>query len=126
MTKISKKTRQRRRRYAYLRGRFAETIATLFLRLKGYHILERGFRKPVGEIDIIARRKNILIAIEVKQRSSVEKALHAIHSKQRRRISRAMEAYIASRPEFSNMDIRFDVLLVTSFLSKPVHMENAW
>ncbi|MEH6402311.1 MAG: YraN family protein [Sneathiella sp.] len=126
MTKISKKSRQRRRKYAYFRGRFAETVATWFLRLKGYHIVARGFRRPVGEIDIIARRKGVLIAIEVKQRQSLEKALHAIHGKQRRRISRAMEAFIASRPEFSEMDIRFDILLITSFMSKPVHMENAW
>ncbi|MBL4741182.1 MAG: YraN family protein [Sneathiella sp.] len=126
MTKISKKTRQRKRQYAYFRGRFAETVATLFLRLKGYHIVARGFRRPVGEIDIIARRGGVLIAIEVKQRQSLEKALQAIHAKQRRRVSRAMEAFIVSRPEFSHMDIRFDILLITSFFSKPVHLENAW
>ncbi len=126
MTKISKKTRLRRRQYAYLKGKLAETLATVYLRIKGYHIMARGFRKPVGEVDIIARKKNTLIAIEVKQRKTLEKAVQAIHTKQRRRISRAMEYYISSHPEFSEMDIRFDVLLITSFIKKPVHLENAW
>ncbi|MBL4905886.1 MAG: YraN family protein [Sneathiella sp.] len=126
MTKISRKKRIRRRQYAYWKGRLAELLATVYLRMKGYHIVARGFRKPVGEIDIIARHKDTLVAIEVKQRSSLEKALHAIHTKQRRRISRAMEYYISSHPEFNHMDVRFDVLLITSFVKKPVHMENAW
>lgn len=126
MTKIQKKTLIRRRRYAYLKGRAAEWIAAIYLRLAGYQIIERGFRKPVGEIDIIARKKNTLIAVEVKQRMSLEKALHAIHGKQRRRISRAMEYFISTHPEFSAYDIRFDVLLITSFLKKPVHLQNAW
>lgn len=126
MTKIQKKTLIRRRRYAYLKGRAAEWVAAIYLRLAGYQIIERGFRKPVGEIDIIARKKNTLIAVEVKQRMSLEKALHAIHSKQRRRISRAMEYFISTHPEFSAYDIQFDVLLITSFLKKPVHLRNAW
>ncbi len=101
-------------------------LAATFLRLKGYHIVARGFRKPVGEVDIIARHKNTLVAIEVKHRTTIEKALHAIHAKQRRRISRAMEYYVSSHPELSELDIRFDVLLISSFVKKPVHMENAW
>ncbi len=101
-------------------------IAAALLRLKGYRILERGFRRPVGEVDIIARKGSVLVAVEVKQRPDLEAALGAIHTKQRRRISRAMEAYIASHADCDGLDIRFDILLVTSFLRWPVHMENAW
>ncbi len=88
--------------------------------------MARGYRRPVGEVDIIARKGNILIAAEVKQRPSLEVALSAIHPKQRRRISRAMEAFVASHPDVENLDIRFDLLLVTSFFKIPVHIQNAW
>ena len=101
-------------------------MAALLLRLKGYRILERGFRRPVGEVDIIARKGSVLVAVEVKQRPDLEAALGAIHAKQRRRISRAMEAYITSHAGCEGLDIRFDILLVTSFLRWPVHLENAW
>lgn len=126
MTKLSQNARKRRRQYAQLRGKWAEMLATFSLRLKGYHIVARGYRRPVGEVDIIARKGNILIAAEVKQRPSLEAALSAIHPKQRRRISRAMEAFIASHPDVENLDIRFDLLLVTSFFKIPVHIQNAW
>ncbi|MDA1310622.1 MAG: YraN family protein [Proteobacteria bacterium] len=39
---------------AYLRGRLAETLCRWLLRSKGYHILEKGYRTKVGEIDILA------------------------------------------------------------------------
>lgn len=126
MVKIDKRKRVRKRQFAYLKGKWAEMFATFYLRLKGYHVVARRYKKPVGEIDIIARHKSTLVAVEVKQRAVLDVALHAIHTKQRRRISRAMEAFIGSHPEFSGLDIRFDVLLITSFLKKPVHLENAW
>ncbi len=126
MVKIDKKKLQRKRQFAYLKGKWAEILATFYLRMKGYHVVARRYKKPVGEIDIIARHKNALVAVEVKQRSTMEIALHAIHTKQRRRISRAMEYFIGSHPEYSGMDTRFDVLLITSFVKKPVHIENAW
>ncbi|WP_415237619.1 YraN family protein [Sneathiella sp.] len=126
MTKVSKNKLKRRRQLAVLKGAIAESLAVFFLRLKGYRILARRFKRPVGEIDIIACKGKTLVAAEVKSRTTVEEALHSIHTKQRRRISRAMEAFIASHPDMDRLDIRFDVLLVTSFVKFPVHLENAW
>ena len=50
------------------RGRRAENIAAMFLRLKGYTILDRRCRTPFGEIDIIARRGKTIVFVEVKAR----------------------------------------------------------
>lgn len=126
MTKLSRKSQKRRRQIARLKGAFAETLASLLLRLKGYRILERGFRRPVGEVDIIAIRGNILVAVEVKQRPTIEMALGTIHTKQKRRIARALEAYQSSRSDMIALDVRFDVILVSSFFKSPYHLENAW
>jgi putative endonuclease len=55
-------------------GRFAETLAAWSLRIKGFRIIARGFRTPVGEIDIIARRGGLLVFIEVKARRNITDA----------------------------------------------------
>jgi Predicted endonuclease distantly related to archaeal Holliday junction resolvase len=59
------------RQRAWRRGRKAESLALLALRLVGYRILARDHRTAPGEIDIIARRGTILAFIEVKARADV-------------------------------------------------------
>jgi len=126
LAKQSTQRLKRKRQRAYWRGRAAEFVATIYLRLKGYHILARGYRKPFGEIDIIARRGFLLIAVEVKSRQSMTDAAQSISRKQQRRIRRAMEAFVMEKPKYGGHDIRFDVILVTKFLRLPRHIENAW
>jgi len=65
-----KNNRQKAWRY----GQAAEAICTLSLRLRGYRILARRFKTPLGEIDIIARRGNRIAFIEVKARQDLEQA----------------------------------------------------
>lgn len=126
MAHLRKDEQRQNRRRAYFRGHAAEILASAYLRCKGYHIEARGYRKPFGEIDIIARRNNILVAFEVKSRRQMEVALYSISSKQRHRISKALEAFVMERPKFSGFSLRMDVLLVTSFVRLPRHIENAW
>lgn len=126
MAHLSKEALKRKRRRAYFRGRAAEFLAASALRMKGYHIVTRGYRKPFGEIDIIARRNNMLIAVEVKARARIAEAAEAVSPKQKRRISRALEAFVMERPKFTGFNIRFDVLLVTSLWQWPRHIEGAW
>lgn len=104
----------------------AENLAAMYLRCKGYHIVARRFRKPFGEIDIIARRNNVLVACEVKLRKHMEDALYAVSAKQKHRIKNALEAFVIESPEFSDYTLRVDVLLVTSFYRLPRHIKNAW
>lgn len=50
-------------------GLTAESIATAYLSQRGYEILERNYRKPWGEIDIIARMGDVVVFVEVKANS---------------------------------------------------------
>ena len=64
---------------AYRRGLFAETVAALLLRLKGYAIVARRYKTPVGEIDLVALKGKRLAFIEVKRRKTKEDAAAAAH-----------------------------------------------
>src|SRR3954452_4227109 len=57
---------------AFRTGRSAEGRAAAWLIAKGYRILAKRFRTPYGEIDIVARRRNLLAFVEVKARASLD------------------------------------------------------
>ena len=113
------------RRAAERRGRGAEAMAAWLLRLKGYRILARDLRTPVGEVDLIARRGRVLALIEVKTRATRAEAAAAISPRQRQRIARAGEAFLARRPDLASLDLRFDALLLTPG-RWPHHVVDAW
>lgn len=115
----------KKRRRAYLSGRRAETWAAWLLRLKGYRILARGFRLPVGEIDLVARRGPILAIVEVKRRASLAAGLEAISPRQRRRLARTAEAFQAQRPRLAALRLRFDVVIIIP-RALPRHIMDAW
>jgi len=114
-----------RRRQAERAGRAAETLCIWLLRLRGYRVLARDLRFPVGEIDIIARRGGVLSIIEVKRRADLESAAEAIGPRQRRRIVRAAEAFLARTPDLAALTLRFDVMLVAP-RALPRHIKDAW
>ncbi len=103
----------------------AETLSAISLKVRGYRILARGFRATVGEIDIIARRRGVVVFTEVKARADLRAAADAVTGKQRRRIVRAAEAFLQARPEFGSLEMRFDVMLVRPW-ALPVHLVDAW
>ena len=113
------------KRSAYRFGRFAEFLSCWRLRLAGYRILHQGFQAAGGEIDIIARRGDVLAFIEVKGRESVAGAAYALGPAQRRRIERAATAYLARYPEFATASTRFDLMLLAHW-RWPVHLKGAW
>ena len=117
-------TTQRRQR-AQRRGRFAEWLCLWHLRLRGWRILARGWRCPSGEIDILARRGRMLAIIEVKSRNELNAAASALTPRQRRRIARAAETFLLSRPDLAALDLRFDLMLVAP-LRVPRHWPGAW
>ena len=117
-------TRQRRRR-AWLRGRRAEWMAAWWLRFKGYRIVVRNFRVAAGEIDLVARRGKTLAMIEVKTRGDFATASESLSGRQRRRISRAAEAFLQQRPGLAHLAVRFDVILVAPNRF-PRHLLDAW
>lgn len=117
------------RRQAERRGRRAEMLGLLLLRLKGWRVLARRFRVGVGagagEIDIIARRGRTVAFIEVKARADLAAAAFAITPRQRARIARGAEAFLQTNPGLAGLDMRFDALLVGRGFW-PVHLKNVW
>jgi putative endonuclease len=114
-----------KRRQAWRRGRRSEGLARLALRLAGYRILAQGHRAAPGEIDIIARRGAVLAFIEVKARADFGRAADSLLPRQRRRIGRAAEGFLAARPELQLCRCRFDVILVAPW-RWPRHIRDAW
>jgi putative endonuclease len=112
-------------RAGYARGLVAETIAAWWLRLKGYRILASRHRTPLGEIDLIARRGHSLVFVEVKARATLEAGLEAIAADGYRRIEAAADLYVAAHPKLADLDIRFD-LVVISPGRLPRHVVNVF
>jgi putative endonuclease len=113
------------RQAAERRGRWAETLAALRLRLAGYRIVARNFRSPAGEIDLVARRGDTLVFIEVKARPTHDAAAEAILPRQQARIRRAAEAFLALQPELATFSLRFDAILILPWRA-PRHVVDAW
>jgi len=114
-----------RRQRAERRGRLAESLAALWLRLKGYRILERRFRTAAGEIDLIARRGRSIAFVEVKARRDLATGLEAVTSRQRKRSTRAMLAYLMRHPGIGMLDLRLDVIVIRPW-APPRHIAGAW
>lgn len=88
-------------------GALGEEIAATFLRRKGYTVIEMNFRRPWGEIDIIAEKGGVIRFVEVKtisvslesisRESEFYRPEEQIHSAKLRKIVRTAEAYMAGK-----------------------------
>lgn len=112
------------RRRAERGGRRAEAIAALWLQLKGWSILGRRVRTPVGEVDLVARRGRTLAFVEVKARATREEAERSLDEWRLRRVAAAAEAlaYRYSRPGDT---IRIDAMFIVP-RRLPRHMPHVW
>jgi putative endonuclease len=110
---------------AFRLGLSAESRAAFFLIAKAYRILARRWKTPFGEIDIVARRRNDLVFVEVKARESFDDAAHAVTERTQQRIIAAAELWLAHRPADAQCTIRFDVILIAPG-SMPRHIVNAF
>jgi putative endonuclease len=97
---------------AFRTGLSAESRAAAFLMAKGYRILAKRFRTPHGEIDIVARRRNLLAFIEVKARASLDEAAYAVTPRQQQRIIDAAQGWLVAHPEHADFELRFDAMLI--------------
>ena len=113
------------RRRAWARGSAAEGWAAWALRLKGFRILARRWKTPVGEIDLVARRGRLIAFVEVMARRDRMQALESVTEHQRRRVRRAAELFVGANPALGTLDLRFDVMVVSPW-SWPHHVIDAW
>jgi len=134
---------------SYQRGEWAEKKAEDFLKNFGLKVIERRFKCPFGEVDLIAQHHSLLVAIEVKYRKRQRAAIESISAKQQRRIIDALNYFISQRPQVSLglisgsvagdsllggelskdlsafVNMRIDVV-VLSDNCKPLYIKNAW
>ena len=106
-------------------GNQGEEQASLYLQQKGYRVVARNYRKPCGEIDIIATYEKTLIFVEVKKRASLAfggPAAAVTLSKQNKIIRTAQYFIKEKSPKFDS--IRFDVVCLLP--GKIEHIPNAF
>jgi putative endonuclease len=114
-----------KRKKVYRTGIRAELVASFFLTAKGYRILAHRYKTPVGEIDLVVRKKARLAFVEVKGRSGVSEALFAVSPKQQRRIKRAAGYWLAKQPCSYVHEIGFDIVAIVPW-KIPRHYEDAF
>jgi putative endonuclease len=113
------------RQVAFRTGISAESRAAALLVAKGFRILARRWKSPLGELDIVARRRSLLIFVEVKARNDLDEAAESVTPRQRQRIAAAAEAWLATYPDTTFTDMRFDAMLVAPG-KMPRHIQGAF
>jgi putative endonuclease len=97
-------------------GNYGETIAREHLKQKGYQVIDRNYRGPFGEIDIVMRDNNQVVFVEVKTRNEkwLEYGLpeQAVNFRKRKRIVRLANRYLNRHRDLINNDYRFDIVSV--------------
>jgi putative endonuclease len=114
-----------RRLRAYRRGHRSEWLAALALQVKGYRILARRYRTKLGEIDLIARRGDLVLIVEVKARPTLIEAMEAIARESEHRIEGAADMWLSRQKDFARLSVRFDMVAVLPW-RWPVHIENVF
>ena len=106
---------------AYNKGFKAEDIAAEYLSDKMYDVLARRMKTKYGEIDLICKYKNTIVAVEVKYRKDGSTIYECISDKQRRRISMAFLSLINN---YTGEEYRIDVVYIYNGVIE--HVENAF
>jgi putative endonuclease len=93
--------------------------------LKGFRIIARRYRTKLGEIDLIARRGDLVLIVEVKVRATLIEAMDAIARQSERRIEAAADLWLSRQPDYGRLSVRFDMVAVLP-RRWPVHVENVF
>lgn len=122
---MATEAKTRLRRKAFRRGHAAEYVAALYLLAKGYRVCDIRFRTKLGEIDIIARKKDLVVCVEVKARASEESAVFAVTGTAQRRIRAASDIWLARQRDAHRLSIRYDIIAILPWRI-PRHFQNAF
>ena len=101
-----------KRRRAFRKGHWAEYLAAAALAFKGFRLVTRRYRTRLGEIDLIARRGDLVLIVEVKARRTLEEAMDAVGIPAMRRIEAAADLWLARQPDRDRLSLRFDLVAV--------------
>lgn len=113
---------ERRRRYR--RGIVSEWVAAVALMARGYRILGRRVRTPLGEIDLIAVRGRRIAFVEVKRRATREEAEAALGGPLAQRLRRASDYWVGRHARYREHDRGLDAMLVLPS-RLPVYLPDA-
>ena len=112
----------------YELGKTGEQLAVNYLISKGYKIVERNWRFQKAEIDIIARKAEMLISVEVKTRSTKDfgNPQDFVNTKKIKLMVLAMNEYILNKD--LDIELRFDIIAITKDESNfdIEHFKNAF
>ena len=106
------KRRKAKRQKAQRWGHVSEYLAALYLLMKGYRILAIRYRTRLGEIDLIIRKGDLVVFVEVKARVGEREAIDAVGFNTQRRIRAASDLWLARRKDASRLSQRYDVVAV--------------
>ena len=110
-------------------GRQGEEIAERFLRKKGYAVVQRNYRCPAGEVDLIVLDRRVIVFVEVKTRSGDRfgTPLEAVEARKQQKMMRAAQFFLTQKG-LHQRDARFDVVGISWPGGKPIveHIENAF
>lgn len=93
--------------------------------VKGFRIVAKRYRTPLGEVDLIARRGNLVLFVEVKARPTLMEAMDAVAHQSQRRIEAAADLWFTRQPDHARLSLRFDLVAVLP-RRWPVHVPNVF
>ncbi len=106
-------------------GRWSEYRAALALLLKGYRIVALRYKTKAGEVDIIARRGDLVIFVEVKARKDLRAGVDAVSYTAERRIENAADHWLRRQSDATRLSLRHDIIVVRPW-RWPTHFEGAF
>lgn len=113
------------RQQAEAAGRWAEHFACLILMFKGYRILATRQKLASGELDIVCRKGDLIVLVEVKKRAKLEDARLAVSAQNWTRIGRAADLWLAKKGDLYHADRRYDLFAISNGL-RFCHIRDAW
>ena len=107
-------------------GQYGEALAAQYLLKKGYKILQSNFKCKIGEIDLIAQDKEVVVIVEVKTRSDLSYGMpyEAVNYHKQRKLLKIAQAYLLKRYRTVNVMARFDVLSIHKDPAGNEHIEH--
>lgn len=114
--------------HAHEKGVRGEGQAAAFLEANGYTVLERNFRCGTGEVDIVAKKADTLVFVEVKAWDAFGYAdiEYAVDRRKRSRILQASQCYLARNRRHDGSACRFDIVFVRRDGAEIRHVEGAF
>jgi putative endonuclease len=108
-----------------MRGHISEYVAAALLLFKGYRIVAMRYKTKSGEIDIIARKGDLIAFVEVKARRATMDSIFAVDPGTQRRIRNASLSWLARQKDAARLSLRYDIVAVRSW-GRSTHFIDAF